>query len=171
MTIIELRNQVIRLLSLYLGIPVIMADQTDPEREYPYIVYNLLTPYSSAQRFGDHHWTPEDDRVLDIRTGHAQASMSFTVCSDSDDEAQNYADQAVGWFLHTGYGSLTKAGIVVGDVLDVGNRSFIKIDEAARQYGFDVVLRYTRTDVWTTETVASIHTKRKRGVKTKCQKT
>lgn len=41
------------------------------------------------------------------------------------------------------------------DLSDSGNRSFLEVDQMARQYGFDVQLRYCRVD---SRTVGEIKT-------------
>lgn len=159
MTFRELRNTVIRLLHEALNVPVILSDDVQPEEEYPYIIYTMTSPHSSA-RFGDHSKRIEDfpdgPQVIDRRKAHAEAVFSFTVCSanreadgawiSGEDEAEDLTERAVGWFLHGGYIPLMLAGITVRDIMDVGNRSFLGIDEIPRQYGFDVRIGYARVD-------------------------
>lgn len=159
MTVRELRNTVVRLLYEALSVPIVLSDEVQPEEEYPYIIYTMTTPHSSGP-FGDHskrvEETPDGPQVIDQRKGHAEAVFSFTACSvnreaaggwiSGEDEAEDLTDRAVGWFLHGGYTPLMLAGIVVRDVMDVGSRSILEIDEIPRQYGFDVRLGYARVD-------------------------
>lgn len=159
MTIRELRNTVIRLLHEAMNVPVLLSDEVQPEEEYPYILYTMTTPHSSAH-FGDHSKrvenSPDGPQVIDTRKDHAEAVFSFTACSVNrnaggewvcgEDEVEDLTERAVGWFLHGGYMPLMLAGITVMDVMDVGSRSFLEIDEIPRQYGFDVRIGYARID-------------------------
>lgn len=159
MTIRELRNTIVRLLYEALNVPVLLSDEVQPEEEYPYFIYTMTAPHSSAP-FGDHSKRVEDSlegpQVIDARKDHAEAVFSFTACSanreaagtwiSGEDEVEDLTERAVGWFLHGGYTSLMLAGITVMEVMDVGNRSFLEIDEIPRQYGFDVRIGYARID-------------------------
>lgn len=63
-----------------------------------------------------------------------------------EDEAMELCDRLQGFFLHSGKDDIHAAGFVVVSVSDSGNRSFLEVDQMARQYGFDVQLRYCRVD-------------------------
>ena len=173
MTFVALRNLVSVELSRALGVPVTLSNQAEPEPDYPYIIYTPTAPYIPNGEMGDHVLQGEGEGLTDIRREQPTATLSFTVCSmdretekgyiHGDDEAQELADRAVGWFLHGGRDELSRTGAVVVDVLNVGDRSFIEIDEAARQYGFDVVLRYCRADRRVTGDIGQTVFKQKKG--------
>ena len=160
MTTRELRNRIISGLAAYLGQPVRLADQAVPESECPYMFYQPIAPYlpgasdivrERVPGVGDH---PHD--IMSTRREQAQATFSFSACSHNretpdgyrfgDDEAQDLAERAQGWFLHVGKPALALDGIVVLEVHNVTNRTAIEVDEVERRYGFDVRLRYLRVD-------------------------
>ena len=74
-----------------------------------------------------------------------------------EDEAQELAARAQGFFIHTGEDEITASGFVVVDVLNAANRSAIVLDEMARRYGFDVRLRYRRIDSRSISTVEKVN--------------
>lgn len=55
-------------------------------------------------------------------------------------------DRMQGFFLHSGKDQIHAAGFVLVNISNSGSRSALEIDEMSRQYGFDVQLRYYRTD-------------------------
>ena len=63
------------------------------------------------------------------------------------------ADRAQGFFLFAGRQLLADAGIVVVSVENTQPRSALDIDEVARRYGFDILVRYERTDTRTVQTM------------------
>lgn len=163
MTQKELRNTIVQLLYTYLDGPkVVLSDQVMPESDYPFIYYqgvqqHIAGPYNMAQ-------APAGDAIQKTRTEHAQASFSFTACSMNrttpggvqimgDDEALDLADRAQGFFLFTGRQLLADRGIVVVSVENTQPRSALNIDEVARRYGFDILVRYERTDTRTVQTM------------------
>jgi len=176
MTVLEIRNHVVDALKAYLGIDVILSDQAAPEAPVPFCIYTVTAPYAPTGELGDHSQeevTDEngDTNIVDIRREQPSMTLSFTFCSENrwkegpggaktyifgEDEAQEYAERAQGWFLHVAYDSLSNMGIVVADVMNAGGRTTLIIDEAARRYGFDVRIRYTRADKRTDHTVERV---------------
>lgn len=151
---LKTRNKLITLLHNELEVPVILADQVQPEAEYPFVIYKFLNPYMSRGVSGNIFTEVVDDKHIDnIREEQAEATISFTVCSmnrkvddkwiSGEDEIIELTDKAISWFLHRGYQQLTEIGIVIIEVMNTGDRSFLQVDEVARQYGFDVRIRYT----------------------------
>lgn len=164
------RNQLIAALAEFLGCPVILSDQVEPEQDPPYVIYSVLSPYGQSQSLGDYSLRPEDDRLIETRMEQPEAVFSFTACSINrmakgkgkqtyifgEDEALSFSNLAQGWLLHTGYDTISRIGFVVVEIMNAGSRTTLVIDEAARRFGFDARLRYTRTDeraVGTVETV------------------
>ena len=78
-----------------------------------------------------------------------------------EDEALELAETALGWFLHVGYDRLSGLGVTVVDASNVQERSFLQVDEEARRYGFDVSIRYVRTDIRAIATIAGVTTRKK----------
>lgn len=163
MTIHQLRNRVAGLLSAYLAVPIVLSDQTAEEPPIPFGIYSVLNYRASSPNFGDHRLEESEGKLLDVREEQVKATFSFTFVSQNrregdtdlygDDEASGLAERAVGYFNHAGYFALSRAGIVVGNILDVGNRSVLEVDEMSRRYGFDVELWFGRRDVLPLETI------------------
>jgi len=169
MTIADLRNTVISLLIEYLGMPVVLSDQTSPVPPYPCGYYTIMTPYAPVGEMGSIAWTPNYDEGRTITTTRIEqpyAAFSFTFCSENrregdsfvlgEDEALAFAEKAQGFFLHVGYDILSNNGIVINQVTNVSNRTSLVVDEAARRYGFDVRLRYTRVDARQDRTIGTV---------------
>ena len=163
MTQKELRNTIVQLLYSYLGGPkVVLSDQVMPESDYPFVYYqgvqqHIAGPYNISAAI-------DATTIQKTRTEHAQASFSFTACGmnrtggdgvyiSGDDEAMDLADRAQGFFLFAGRQLLADAGIVVVSVENTQPRSALDIDEVARRYGFDILVRYERTDTRTVQTM------------------
>ena len=159
MTFLEVRNTLVSSLAVALGIPVLLSDQVQPEAEVPFIVYSITAPYASTGELGDHTQTVIEDEdgteaLIDNRREQPSATFSFTACSENrwdgeeyiygDDEAQSITEKAIGYLLQGGYNDLSNKGIV---------------DEAARRYGFDVRVRYTKDDQRRDDILQSVVTK------------
>ena len=76
-----------------------------------------------------------------------------------EDEVLELSEKAQGWFLHTGYDYISNMGITVIDVTNVQNRSFLQVDEEARRYGFDVLIRYKRIDERQINVIETVNTR------------
>lgn len=174
MTVKELRNHVVRLLWSYLEIPVILSDQAQPEADPPFFIYSVTSPYSSTGEQGDISWKSDGaDALLEDRMEMPSATLSFTACSENRagedggtisgaDEAEDLADKAVAFFKHIGYDDFAKLGICIVDVGPVQDRTTLMVDEASRRKGFDVRIRYTRTDTRRIYTVEHTDIKQKK---------
>ena len=159
---IEKRNALILALSNFVGCPVLMASQVEPEMEPPFIVYSLEDGSTEGT-------------AVEVREEQPTTTMSFTACSinrveekDGEqvsilgaDEALELATLAQGFFLHGGRYAIQKAGFVVVDVTNATSRDALELDEMGRRFGFDVRLRYTRTDLAEVDTVTNVITKQK----------
>lgn len=157
MTITQIRNKLIALLWDYMGLPIILSDQVQPEAELPYGIYSITTSYTSTGELGDYRTVPTEEGAEVARMEMPIATYSFTFCSQNRtgengepiygaDEAEELASKAIGWFQHVGYDDISKLGITVVEVGPAQNRTTLVIDEAARRVGFDVRIRYTRVD-------------------------
>lgn len=175
-SIVEKRNALILALTEYVGVPVLLADQTQPEEDFPFIVWAVLSDYAADGGLG--HYSTEDGgegKAVSVRTEQPTATLSFTACSINRtvpsedggppvyilgaDEAQALAVKAQGFFLHGGRYDIQAAGFVVVDVTNASPRDALELDEMGRRYGFDVRLRYTRTDRATVPTIDGVATK------------
>lgn len=153
----EVRNLIVSGLHEYMGLFVVLSNQLNPEMELPFIIYSVTAPYIPEGGTGDlQSIANEDGSVRVTRYEQPTCTFSFTVCSMDrqtkdgfvlgEDEALDLAEKAQGWFLHTGYEYISGKGLTVVDIANVQERSFLQVDEEARRYGFDVVIRYVRTD-------------------------
>lgn len=178
MTFVEKRNALVLALSKYVGRPVLLANQVQPEEAPPYIVWEILSDYTPDGSLG--HYSTEDageGYALSVRTEQPTATLSFTACSINRhktgedgkpsyvlgaDEAQELAGKAQGFFLHGGRYAIQKAGFVVVEVTNAASRDALELDEMGRRFGFDVRLRYVRTDAETVTTIDGVATKQKK---------
>lgn len=160
MSLIPLRNILVRDLALYLAVPVVMSDQAAPEAEPPYVLYTVTTSAVPVSPFGDHVWrssSNDTDTVADVRRDVLHATLSVTCVGHNrwtmsdppayisgDDEAYALAERAMAWFDHIGRPALADKDIVVVETMNAANRSGIVVDQAERRYGFDVRVRYGR---------------------------
>jgi len=208
MTIVEIRNALTKPLEEYLGIPVVLSEQTNPVPDMPLCYYSILTPYAPIGEAGEIARTLNADgkTITTTRTENPYAVFSFTVCSENrhedkieigeyvaalenskylaalegseylaainvadswifgEDEAITLTEKAQGFFLHHAYQTLSNKGIVINQVTNVSNRTALVVDETVRRYGFDVRVRYKRTDSRTDGTIGSVNTKRRGGL-------
>lgn len=167
MTFRKIRNALVERLWNYMGCPVVLADQVQPEAQLPYGIYSVSTPYAPDRGMGDYTTREAEGGNAEItRMEMPSATFSFTFCSqnrtDADgkyiygsDEAEDLADKAIGYFQHVGYDDFLMLGITIVEIGQAQNRSTLIIDEAARRVGFDVRIRYTRQD---TRVVSSVET-------------
>lgn len=169
MSFVTLRNHLIAAIYEYMELPVVLADQVDPELEFPFIIYSVVTPYVPASTMGHYRETAQGDFIAEIRREDPTCVLSFTACSQNrkqdgqriygEDEAMAIAEELQGWFLHSGYDSLVSCGAVVDGIANVQSRSFLQVDEEARRWGFDVTIRYIRTDERTIGTIEKVNIK------------
>ena len=159
----DVRNQIVLGLSEHLEIPVCLSNQVSPEMEYPFVIYSSTSPYIPDNGFGEYDWSEsEENTTVEVRREQPACSMSFTACGINregvlgDDEALELAEKAQGWFLHTGYDFISRKGLTVVDVANVQERSFLQVDEETRRYGFDVIIRYVRSDARTIRIIEGV---------------
>lgn len=171
MTFVEMRNAMVKKLWDYLGCPVVLADQVQPEATFPFVIYSVTAPYIPGNTMGDYRTLPDGEDSTVVRRVMPTATFSFTCCSmnrmgeggtfvSGADEAYELADEAMGWFLHTGYMDISALGITVVEVGRVQDRTTLVIDEAARRFGFDVQIRYTREDTLNVSSIKKVTIKK-----------
>lgn len=111
--------------------PVIMANQTSPTPDYPYIAYTVTVPVAANMK--GYSIAADGTRYKPI----AQ-TWSFTAQSDDDVEAVNVAMEAYDWFALAGNTYLSDNNIIAQRVGNISNRdNLISIEYEYRQ-GFDV---------------------------------
>ena len=174
---VEKRNALILALSEFVGRPVLLASQVEPEMEPPFIVYSITSDYIPDNGLGN--YSLEDGSMegtaVEVRAEQPTTTMSFTACSINRvemkdgaqvsilgaDEALELATLAQGFFLHGGRYSIQKAGCVVVDVSNAASRDALELDEMGRRFGFDVRMRYSRIDLAQVDTVKNAITAQK----------
>ena len=165
-----IRNIVTNGLSSYLKVPVVLASQVEPEQDYPFIIYSVTAPYIPESTLGEYR---QDGNGEEIRREQPTCTWSFTACSANrrtqsgfilgEDEAMELANQALGWFLHTGYEYTSKNGIAIVDAGNIQERSVLEVDEMVRRNGFDVTIRYVREETRTIATIQNAATIEQKG--------
>ena len=164
MTFVEVRNKLIAHLWEYLGCPVVLSNQVQPEAEIPFGIYTVTAPYVPDGGLGDITEKEVEGGMEVTRMEMPSATFSFTFCSQDRtgpegnpisgaDEAETLVSRAAGYFLHAGYDDFLRLGIAVVEVGQTQDRTVLLVDEAARRVGFDVRIRYTRQDTRLVSTV------------------
>lgn len=101
----ELRNRLISSLWDYIGCPVILSNQVQPEAEPPFCIYTVTAPYIPDGGMGDYEIADVAEGVKISRMEMPSATFSFTFCSQNrtaengsavngEDEAWAVADKA-----------------------------------------------------------------------------
>jgi len=171
MTFRQVRNTITEKLEEHLGVPVDLSDQIIPVREFPFAFYSVISPYIPNGEMGNYTHTPNEGATTVTTTRREQptATLSFTFCSINrddgnggqifgEDEAQSLAEKAQGFFLVVGRNILSNLGVVVVEITNAAPRTTLVVGETARRYGFDLKVRYTRTDSRIDETIGRVTT-------------
>ncbi len=178
MNTVEIRNALVKGLCGYLGgdIPVYRSGQTSGEQNLPYVIYTVMAVNAGGNTLGHYSVRREGDRAEEIREEQASLTVSFTACSQNrtdamgnyiqgEDEAQEIAERAHGWFAHAGYDYFTKCGIVIAGVTEVRGRNALAGNEEANRKGFDVTCNYISTVSRDVASVERVNIRREKGGK------
>lgn len=111
--------------------PVIMANQTVPIPDYPYIAYTVTTPVGANMK--GYSIAQDGTRYKPLTQ-----TWSFTAQSADDVEAVNVAMLAYDWFAMIGHTYLKDNGIVAQKVQNITNRDNLLTIEYEYRRGFDV---------------------------------
>lgn len=79
----ELRNRLISSLWDYIGCPVILSNQVQPEAEPPFCIYTVTAPYIPDGGMGDYEIADVAEGVKISRMEMPSATFSFTFCSQN----------------------------------------------------------------------------------------
>ena len=79
----ELRNRLISSLWDYIGCPVILSNQVQPEAEPPFCIYTVTVPYIPDGGMGDYEIADVAEGVKISRMEMPSATFSFTFCSQN----------------------------------------------------------------------------------------
>ena len=81
MTFVEMRNAMVKKLWDYLGCPVVLADQVQPEATFPFVIYSVTAPYIPGNTMGDYRTLPDGDSTVVRRCSASLSGPSRTCCS------------------------------------------------------------------------------------------
>ena len=179
MTAMEIRNALVKGLYEYLGgVQVYRSGQVSEEQKLPYVIYTVPVTDSGGNTMGHYSSCRKGESAEEIREEQTSMTMSFTACSENrmdnggnyiqgEDEAQEIAERAHGWFTHAGYDYFVKCGIVIADVTEVRGRNALMGNEEANRKGFDVICNYIKEDRRDISFVDKVMTARKKEEKEK----
>lgn len=150
MTAKEVRNIISRRLHGFIGQPVILHEQDVGEPAPPLLYYRFISPLIPLGGASIWHEGGKQYRREPTETTMSITAVSYDRNSSNgyihgDDEALELAERAISWMLHIGRHDLLLEGITIVEISNVQCRSNLMINEVARQYGFDVRLRFERT--------------------------
>lgn len=139
------------------GIPVYRSGQARPEEGFPYVAYSVTATNRGSGTIGHYEVAGAGEDAEEIRREQASMSLSFTACSQNrgdgtgatiygEDEAQEVAERAHGWFAHAGYDYFMGKGVVISDVTEIQGRNMLMVDEEVNRKGFDVICSYISED-------------------------
>jgi hypothetical protein len=144
--------------------PVIQGNQNQPKPPYPFIAYNVTSPYiqglgrpiKSISTIN----SESEDFDYDIEETHidqAQMTVSFTAYSDNYSDAYDLALKARDYFSNIGEFGLRSDGIIVVEVLNMSNTDALIVDDYERRINFDVRFRFTHTSKKVYETIEEVN--------------
>lgn len=129
-----------------LGIPVVLANQTEQIPPYPYVSFTVTSLVNSNAKT----WAVDDD---DTYFKPLSQTWSFTVQSDKAMDAPTVALQAYDWFSQVGCRFLSDNGVMVERVGNIGNRDNFLTTGYEYRCGFDVIFLTMHTTNQTEESV------------------
>lgn len=137
----EVRNKIIKKIYGHLQIPVIPSDEDADVPARPYVVYSVTSDYNKN---GQDAITYKDgiDHIVEQYENLVETTYSFSVHSDSRDEAMNTCYTLIDFFDRTGRDALSADAITVVGISNVQNRSVMLVDHYERRFGADIRFRY-----------------------------
>jgi len=135
-----IRSAIVRPLSVALGIPVIMGDQTGKMPPYPFVTYKMTSPYL-APAHGVEDVENVDGGIRRTQEKQVEVVFSFTVHSRDADDAYQRCYALIEYFDFTGRDTLRGAGITVVEITNAQNRDVFLTVEYERRVGCDVRFR------------------------------
>lgn len=129
-------TDLINALKEYLERPVILADQSAPKPDYPYIAIKEMI---------NHIPSPESITTAENKqtsTSQPTKSLSITAYSKSFNDVSELITRTYDWFRFVGYRKLKELGYVVERMEPIMNRDSLIVDDYERRRGFDVILRF-----------------------------
>ncbi len=128
----RVRKVIVKALKEYLGCEVVLANQTAPIPEYPYVSFSITTPIVANRGT----WGRCDD---DMDRKQIEQIWSITVQSDKSGESAQLCLKAYDWLDHIGTLFLNDNKIVVQRLENITNRDNLLSVGYEYRNGFDVV--------------------------------
>ena len=136
-----IRSAIVRPLSVALGIPVIMGDQTGKMPPYPFVTYKMTSPYLETSVHGTEGVVDVEGGIRRTQEKQVEVVFSFTVHSRDADDAYQRCYALIEFFDFTGRDALRGAGITVVEITNAQNRDVFLTVEYERRVGCDVRFR------------------------------
>ena len=146
----NIRSTVVKNLKIYLGCPIVRANQTAKMPDMPYGRYTITTPATANNgTYGEYEDGKARKPVKQI--------WSLTFESEKYEEAVNLANKARSWFEYVGQIVLTDNDVIVESVGAIGDRSNLLTVEYQYSYGFDVTFwAYDEIEIPEGEVIESV---------------
>lgn len=135
------RSAIVRPLAAYLGVPIVLSDQTGDTPPYPFVTYNLTSPYLETSAHGSESVTQEGSGIKRAQQKHVELVFSFTAHAKEDSDAYQLCYQIIEYFDFLGRDALRDSGIVVVEMTNAQNRDVFLTIEYERRVGCDVRFR------------------------------
>lgn len=153
---VDQRNNLILALYQHLKLPIIPSDEDGNIPARPYIVYTIIRDNGSNGQDSITHRI-QDDAFYKEYENQKEGTFSFTVHSDTRDEALEICYRLIEYFERVGQAAINDAGFAVIEVTTTQNRSVLLGDHYERRYGFDVRLRYKDRSEYPEESIEEMN--------------
>lgn len=150
-------NTIISKLNTKINKPVILGNQNRPKPNYPFVAYNITSPY--IQGLGRESRSIEivDGDTEETRIDQAQIVVSFTAYSDDSTEAYDLCLGVRDYFSNQAEFELRREGIVVVEIEDMQNTDTLIVDDYERRFTIDVRFRFVHTSKKIYETIEEVN--------------
>lgn len=129
------RRAIVNGLTEYLGIPVVMANQTAAVPKRPYVSFTITTPMvTNNGTYGVYKDYSEGKPFKQI--------WSFTVQAEQPEEADEFVYLAYDWIDNLGAEYLYNNDVIVERVENITNRDTFLTNAYEYRRGFDVVFTF-----------------------------
>ena len=159
MSLINIRNGIIKALCQYLCVTIVPTDTDAPRPSYPFGTYKITSlldakTYSLTDEVIDRTGDFEnagcmasstvryDQHLLVTKKEQAKFTLSLSFYSEDDTLTHDLSTKAVDWFKFTGYLIHVNLGIAIVSVSSISDRSQSLIQSTESRLGFDVTIRY-----------------------------
>ena len=146
----HVRNTIVKGLHDYLNVTIVPIESLETKQEYPYLTYNITSPYIPEPYMPDISSRTVDsidkefkDDVIESYKEQPQMVISINSYSRDKLESQELAKKAADYLKYHGYEFFNDENIVIVDVMSLANRTIRIVDHYEHRTGFDVKIRVT----------------------------